>query len=152
MTRSVVAVGGPRLAALLYVGALAAGGCSAAGERHAVAAAGQAGLLNGAGDVVREGWIVFHEEFQLYDTYDAMVRGDQDHCISGALPLTKQRAAEKKYRNKQARVRVRGTLVEWKLPKTPQFPVTGLALMHDGSPILNGCLGRFVLFATSIGG
>ena len=39
------------------------------------------------------GWVSFSGEFLLFDSREAMLRRDINHCLSGALPLNEQISA-----------------------------------------------------------
>jgi hypothetical protein len=79
----------------------------------------------------------------LYDNRAAFENRTSEHCVSGALALDQQLLAASKFDGKH--VRVTAKLVEWALPD--QYAVS---LNHDGSPVVNRCRGRSVLFATDI--
>jgi hypothetical protein len=85
------------------------------------------------------GWVRFVGEFVLYDDQSAFESFGKNHCMSGALPLEKQRLAS---RFSGTRVKVTGVRVRWSLPDP-----SAVSLNNDGSPITNWCGGEFVLFA-----
>jgi hypothetical protein len=89
------------------------------------------------------GYVRFVGEFVLYDDRSAFAHFRKEHCVSGALPLDKQREAAKRFDGK--RVRVTGTRVPWSLPGP-----LAVSLNHEGSPITNWCGGQYVLFATDM--
>jgi hypothetical protein len=89
------------------------------------------------------GHVRFLGEFVLYDDRSAFADFRREHCVSGALPLDKQREAAKRFDGK--RVRVTGTRVPWSLPDP-----LAVSLNHEGSPITNWCGGQYVLFATEM--
>lgn len=89
------------------------------------------------------GWVRFVGEFALYDNQAAFERSEREHCISGALPLDKQRLAAKEMNGR--RVKVTGVRVPWSLPDP-----LAISLNNDGSPITNWCGEEFVLFATDM--
>lgn len=120
---------------LIFAGTAVVSGCA----DHAPSA--RADQPDGADSYV--GWVRFVGEFVLYDDRAAFAASRREHCISGALPLSEQREAAKKFAGK--RVRVTGTLVPWSLPD----PLT-LSLIHEGSPITNWCGGQSILFATKM--
>lgn len=89
------------------------------------------------------GWVRFVGEFVLYDDRSAFDGSKKEHCISGALPLEKQRTAAETMNGR--RVKVTGTHIAWSLPDP-----LAISLNNNGSPILNWCGGDFVIFATDI--
>ena len=89
------------------------------------------------------GWVRFVGEFVLYDDRSAFADSRREHCVSGALPLDKQREAAKKFNGK--RVRVKAKPVPWSLPDP-----LAVSLNHEGSPITNWCGGKYILFATDM--
>lgn len=95
------------------------------------------------GDDSYVGYVRFVGEFVLYDNRSAFADFRREHCVSGALPLDKQREAAKRFDGK--RVRVTGTRVPWSLPSP-----LAISLNHEGSPITNWCAGQYVLFATDM--
>ena len=89
-----------------------------------------------------EGYIGFRGEFQLYDSSTSFLTRDESRCISGALPLAQHRDAASRLIG--SHVSVIGERVNWSL--RPE----DLALIHDGSPVVNRCGGEFVIFARTI--
>jgi hypothetical protein len=89
------------------------------------------------------GWVRFVGDFLLYTDRSAFKLSQREHCVSGALPLEKQRDAARNLSGK--RVRVIAKRVLWKLPDP-----LAVALNNNGSPITNWCGGEYVLFATDM--
>lgn len=89
------------------------------------------------------GWVRFSGEFLLYDNRSAFAGSRREHCVSGALPLEKQREAARKFDGK--RVRVTAVRVPWSLPDP-----LAVSLNNEGSPVTNRCGGQYILFATDM--
>ena len=89
------------------------------------------------------GWVRFVGEFVLYDDRSAFAGARKEHCVSGALPLDKQKQAAKRFDGK--RVKITGTRVSWSQPNP-----LAVSLNHKRSPITNWCGGEYVLFATDM--
>lgn len=89
------------------------------------------------------GWVRFVGEFVLYSDRVAFDGFRRERCISGALPLERQRDAAKRLNGK--RVRVIAKKVPWALPDP-----LAVSLNNQGSPITNWCGEKYVLFATDM--
>lgn len=89
------------------------------------------------------GWVRFVGEFVLYTDRVAFEDSRRQDCVSGALPLGKQRDAARKLDGKK--VKVVAQRVPWVLPGP-----LAISLNNDGSPITNWCGGDYVLFATEM--
>lgn len=94
-------------------------------------------------DTQHVGWVRFVGEFVLYTDHSAFESSRREHCVSGALPLEKQRDAAKNLDGKK--VMVVAKRVPWALPDP-----LAVSLNNEGSPITNWCGGKYVLFAADM--
>jgi hypothetical protein len=90
---------------------------------------------------VYTGWVRFAGEFMLYPDAKSFAAGQPLRCVSGALPLEKQKEAAAQFSGK--RVLVRGKAVPWS-------PGDGYSVNHEGSLITNWCGARTVLLAVDM--
>ena len=88
---------------------------------------------------VYTGYVRFAGEFMLYPDAKSFASGQTLRCVSGALPLEKQKEAASQLSGK--RVLVRAKSVAW-APPGESYSVN-----HEGSQITNWCGGRKVLLA-----
>lgn len=88
------------------------------------------------------GWVSFRGEFLLYPSRRAMLAEKNEGCLSGALPLTQQRIAMRKYQHKH--VDISGYKERFALAPL------ALSMNNRGSPITNICSSEFVIFANKI--
>jgi hypothetical protein len=89
------------------------------------------------------GWVRFAGEFFLYPDSASFDAAQTMKCVSGALPVEKQKEAAARFSGK--RVIVRARLVPWS-----SLPPEAVSLNHEGSPITNWCGDKNVLFASEM--
>jgi hypothetical protein len=90
---------------------------------------------------VYAGYVRFAGEFMLYPDAKSFASGQPLRCVSGALPLDKQKEAAAEFSGK--RVLVRAKSVPWS-------PGEGYSVNHEGSQITNWCGARTVLLAVEM--
>lgn len=90
---------------------------------------------------VYTGFVRFAGEFMLYPDAKSFAAGNPLRCVSGALPLEKQKEAAAEFSGK--RVLVRAKAVPWS-------PGEGYSVNHEGSQITNWCGARTVLLAVEM--
>jgi len=90
---------------------------------------------------VYTGFVRFAGEFMLYPDAKSFAAGNTLRCVSGALPLEKQKEAASQFSGK--RVLVRAKAVPWS-------PGEGYSVNHEGSQITNWCGARTVLLAVEM--
>lgn len=90
---------------------------------------------------VYTGFVRFAGEFMLYPDAKSFAAGNTLRCVSGALPLEKQKEAAAQFSGK--RVLVRAKAVPWS-------PGEGYSVNHEGSQITNWCGARTVLLAVEM--
>lgn len=99
-----------------------------------------AGTGGGGGRTrVYVGWVRFAGEFMLYPDAKSFAAGQTLTCVSGSLPLEKQKDAATQLSGKRVLVRARA------VPWSP--PGDSYSVDYDGSKITNWCGGRRVLIA-----
>jgi hypothetical protein len=87
------------------------------------------------------GYVRFAGEFMLYPDAKSFAAGQPLRCVSGALPLEKQKEAMSEFSGK--RVLIRAKAVPWS-------PGEGYSVNHEGSQITNWCGARTVLLAVEM--
>jgi hypothetical protein len=90
---------------------------------------------------VYAGYVRFAGEFMLFPDAKSFEAGQPLCCVSGALPLDKQKDAVSQFSGK--RVLVRGKAVPWS-------PGNAYSVNHGGSLITNWCGARTVLLAVEM--
>jgi len=96
-----------------------------------------------AGQTELLGWLTSSGEFRLYGTRRNMLKRNLKDCVSGAFPLERHQETMREYEGRH--VRVKGRVVDW-----TGNPPEVVALIHEGSHIINGCRQDYVLFAREI--